>query len=76
MAVRKAVLIQLSIMTLGAALMKLEHSVVTIVGGAVLLGSVLVPLGTYYSLILEAVMDLRVGNDQAVGHECPQALSL
>jgi hypothetical protein len=25
---------------------------------------------------LEAVMDLRVGNDQAVGHECPQTLPL
>ena len=25
---------------------------------------------------LEAVMDLWVGNDQAVGHECPQAVPL
>ena len=25
---------------------------------------------------LEAVMDLRVGNDQVAGHECPQALPL
>ena len=27
-------------------------------------------------LNLEAVMDLRLGNDQAAGHECPQALPL
>jgi hypothetical protein len=28
------------------------------------------------TLGLEAVMDLRVGNDQAAGYECPQAFSL
>jgi hypothetical protein len=55
MATRKAVLIQLSIMTLGAALVALEQSVATTVGGAVLVGSVLAPLGTYYSLILDTL---------------------
>jgi hypothetical protein len=55
MATRKAVLIQLSIMTLGAALVALEQSVAATVVGAVLVGSVLAPLGTYYSLILDTL---------------------
>jgi hypothetical protein len=55
MATRKAVLIQLFIMTSGAALVALEQSVATTVVGAVLVGSVLAPLGTYYSLILDTL---------------------
>lgn len=55
MATRKAVVIQLSVMTLGAALVALEHSLVMTVLGAVLVGSVLAPLGTYYSLILDTL---------------------
>ncbi|RKK03215.1 MFS transporter [Pseudoroseomonas wenyumeiae] len=55
MATRKGVLIQLSIMTLGAAFVALEQSVATTVVGAVLVGSVLAPLGTYYSLILDTL---------------------
>ncbi|MDI1287667.1 MAG: MFS transporter [Reyranella sp.] len=55
MATRKAVLVQLIIMTLGSALAALEISVTTTVIGAVLIGSVLAPLATYYSLILDAL---------------------
>lgn len=53
MATRTAVLIQLSIMTLGAALVAVQQSVLTTVVGAVLVGFVLAPLGTYYSLVLD-----------------------
>lgn len=59
MATRKAVLIQLSIMTLGAALVALEQSLAMTVVGAVLVGSVLAPLGTYYSLILDTLAPPR-----------------
>lgn len=55
MASRKAVLTQLSIMTLGAALASLGPSLVTTVIGAILIGSVLAPLGTYYSLTLDTL---------------------
>jgi Major Facilitator Superfamily len=55
MATRKAVLAQLSIMTLGSALAALDLSVTTTVIGAVLIGCVLAPLGTYYSLILDTL---------------------
>ncbi|WP_052213728.1 MFS transporter [Belnapia sp. F-4-1] len=55
MATRKAVVVQLSVMTLGAALVAMEHSLATTVLGAVLVGSVLAPLGTYYSLILDTL---------------------
>jgi MFS family permease len=55
MATRTAVLIQLSIMTLGAALVALEQSVAATVVGTVLVGSVLAPLGTYYSLVLDTL---------------------
>ena len=53
MATRKAVLAQLSVMALGSTLAALELSVATTVVGAVLIGLVLAPLGTYYSLILD-----------------------
>jgi hypothetical protein len=55
MATRKAVLAQLSVMALGSALAALELSVATTVAGAVLIGLVLAPLGTYYSLILDTL---------------------
>ena len=55
MATRKTVLAQLSVMALGSALAALELSVATTVVGAVLIGLVLAPLGTYYSLILDTL---------------------
>jgi hypothetical protein len=55
MATRKAVLAQLSVMALGSALAALELSVATTIVGAVLIGLVLAPLGTYYSLILDTL---------------------
>ncbi|WP_202910795.1 MFS transporter [Teichococcus vastitatis] len=53
MATRKAVLAYLSIMSLGSLLAAFEVSVAMTVLGAVLIGSVLAPLGTYYSLVLD-----------------------
>lgn len=55
MATRKAVLGQLFVMTLGSTLAALGLSVTTTVVGAVLIGSVMAPLGTYYSLILDTL---------------------
>jgi hypothetical protein len=55
MATRKTVLAQLFVMALGSALAALELSVATTVVGAVLIGLVLAPLGTYYSLILDTL---------------------
>lgn len=55
MATRKAVLAQLLVMTLGSALAALDLSVTATVIGAVLIGSVLAPLATYYSLILDTL---------------------
>ncbi len=55
MATRKAVLAQLFIMTLGSALAALNLSVATTVIATVLIGSVLAPLSTYYSLRLDAL---------------------
>jgi hypothetical protein len=55
MASRKAVLAQLLVMTLGSALAALDLSVATTVVGAVLIGSVLAPLATYYSLVLDTL---------------------
>lgn len=53
MASRKAVMVQLAVMTLGAALAALGLSLATTVIGAVLIGFVMAPLGTYYSLVLD-----------------------
>jgi hypothetical protein len=53
MATRRIVLAQLLVMTLGSALAALELSVATTVVGAVLIGLVLAPLATYYSLTLD-----------------------
>ncbi|MCE3288277.1 MAG: hypothetical protein K0R83_289 [Caulobacter sp.] len=55
MATRKAVLAQLLFMTLGSALAALNLSVATTVAGTLLIGSVLAPLATYYSLILDTL---------------------
>jgi hypothetical protein len=56
MATRKAVLTQLSIMTLGAALAAFGPSLATTVVGAVLIGSMLAPLGTYYALVVDTLV--------------------
>ncbi len=55
MATRKTVLAQLFIMTLGSALAALDLSVATTVIATVLIGSVLAPLSTYYSLRLDTL---------------------
>jgi len=55
MATRKTVLAQLLFLTLGSALAALNLSVTTTVVGTVLMGSVLAPLATYYSLILDTL---------------------
>jgi hypothetical protein len=55
MASRKAVLAQLSVMALGSALVALGLSIATTVVGALLIGSVLAPLSTYYSLVLDTL---------------------
>ena len=55
MATRKAVLVQLLTMTLGSALAALNLTVATTVVGAVLVGVVIAPLGTFYSLTLDAL---------------------
>lgn len=52
---RKAVLVKLSIMTFGAALTALGWSLTMTIVGAVLIGSVMAPLGTHYSLILDTL---------------------
>lgn len=67
MAKRSAVLIQLCTMTLGSSLAALNLSMATTVLGAVLIGSVLAPLGTYYSLILDTL---------APPHRRPEAFAL
>ena len=55
MAKRNAVVVQLLVMTLGSALAAVNLSVATTVIGTVLIGSVLAPLATYYSLILDTL---------------------
>lgn len=50
---RKAVFAQLSIMTFGMGLVALGVSLAVTVIGAILIGLVLAPLGTYYALILD-----------------------
>lgn len=54
-ATRTVVVVQLSTMTLGAALAALELSVAATALGAMLVGSVLAPLSTHYSLALDAL---------------------
>jgi MFS family permease len=55
MQARRAVLIQLTIMTVGSILTALQTSMAVTVLGAVLIGAVLAPLGTYYSLALDSL---------------------
>lgn len=55
MASRRTVLAQLSVMTLGSALVALNLSVATTLVGAVVVGAVLAPLATYYSLTLDTL---------------------
>ena len=55
MATRKAVVVQLSVMTLGASLAALGLSVATTVAATLLIGSVMAPLSTYYSLVLDTL---------------------
>lgn len=52
---RRVVVLQLAVMATGAALVALELSVAATVLGVVLVGGVLAPLGTYYSLMLDAL---------------------
>lgn len=54
-ATRKTVLAQLTIMTLGSALAALDLAAATTAIGAVIVGSVLAPLATHYSLILDTL---------------------
>jgi hypothetical protein len=54
-ATRKAVLAQLSIMALGSTLVALELSLAMTVVGTVVVGLVMAPLSTYYSLILDTL---------------------
>ncbi|WP_159992444.1 MFS transporter [Roseomonas sp. 18066] len=55
MASRGAVVAQLFVMALGAGLVALQHSVAATILGAVVVGLVLAPLGTYYSLVLDGL---------------------
>jgi hypothetical protein len=55
MASRKAVVVQLSVMAIGSALTAFNLSIATTVIGAILIGSVLAPLATYYSLVLDTL---------------------
>lgn len=55
MARRSTVLAQLSVMTLGFTLAALNVSVATTVVGTLLIGSVMAPLSTYYSLVLDTL---------------------
>lgn len=55
MASRRAVVAQLLVMTFGAALAAINVSVVTTIIGTIVIGSVLAPLATYYSLILDTL---------------------
>ncbi|MCL6707335.1 MFS transporter [Pseudomonas sp. R2.Fl] len=52
---REAVLVQFAIMTSGSALVALDHSVAATVTGAILIGLVLAPLATHYSLVLDTL---------------------
>jgi hypothetical protein len=52
---RGVVVAQLMVMSTGAALGASCHSVVTTLAGAILIGLVLAPLGTHYSLVLDTL---------------------
>lgn len=55
MATRKAVLAQLLVMALGSTLAALKLSLATTVAGTVVIGLVMAPLSTYYSLVLDTL---------------------
>jgi len=55
MASRKGVLAQLSLMSLGSVFVALGSSLPLTIAGAVIIGSVIAPLSTFYSLILDAL---------------------
>jgi hypothetical protein len=55
MATRKAVLVYLAVMSSGSACVALDFSTTVTVAGAVLIGIVLAPLGTHYSLVLDTL---------------------
>jgi len=55
MASRKVVLVQLAVMACGSALAAANHSMAVTIAGTLLIGAVLTPLGTYYSLALDAL---------------------
>ncbi len=59
LASRRTVVIQLSVMTLGAGLAALGPSLETTVIGAILIGLVLAPLGTHYALALDRLAPPR-----------------
>ena len=59
LASRRIVVVQLGVMTLGAALAALGSSLVTTVIGAILIGFVLAPLGTHYALALDRLAPPR-----------------
>jgi hypothetical protein len=52
---RKSVVAQLAIMSLGLALTALNHSVAVTIAGTLLVGAVIAPLGTYYSLAVDTL---------------------
>jgi hypothetical protein len=52
---RGAVVVQLAVMAAGASLAALQVSVAATIVGAILIGAVLAPLGTTYSLVLDAL---------------------
>lgn len=56
---RKSVIALLGVMAMGATLVALEHSLPVTMIGAVLVGSVLAPLGTYYALVLDGLAPPR-----------------
>ncbi|MGE0425708.1 MAG: MFS transporter [Reyranellaceae bacterium] len=55
MAARRTVVLQLAVMAAGVGLAALNLSVVATIAATILIGSVLAPLATYYSLILDTL---------------------
>lgn len=55
----QAVVAQLLVMTMGSALLALGGSIATAVAGAILIGAVLAPLATHYSLVLDRLAPPR-----------------
>jgi predicted MFS family arabinose efflux permease len=55
MASRKAVVAQLGIMAIGSILAAVNHSIALTIFATLMIGAVLAPLGTYYSLVLDTL---------------------